>query len=217
MKVTMLLADAAQAVEGKLYVLGGGWSITGPDPTPSAIAVYIQVPWDRTNVEHAFRFDLVDSDGDSVELETETGVEEPITIEGSFEVGRPAGGEAGHLDRRAARDHRRPAAASAGGPVRMAPLDQRREPRGLAAAVLDPVRPAGATGRATRPPVPPRSPAYVAPGASPDAPAPAGTSSSRRGASSTRGRGGLERPSRRRGSPPTARSRTPAGRRTIRT
>ena len=32
MKVTMLLADSAQAIEGKLYILGGGWSITGPDP-----------------------------------------------------------------------------------------------------------------------------------------------------------------------------------------
>ena len=29
-KVTMMLADAAQAVEGKLYILGGGWSVTGP-------------------------------------------------------------------------------------------------------------------------------------------------------------------------------------------
>ena len=32
MKVTILLADAAQAVEGKLFVLGGGWSVTGPEP-----------------------------------------------------------------------------------------------------------------------------------------------------------------------------------------
>ena len=91
MKVTMLLADAAQAIDGKLYILGGGWSITGPDPTPSAIAAYIQVPWDRTNVEHSFRFDLVDSDGNAVELETDAGVEEPVIVEGSFEVGRPPG------------------------------------------------------------------------------------------------------------------------------
>ena len=38
MKVTILLADAAQAVEGKLYILGGGWSITGPDPSPMSRA-----------------------------------------------------------------------------------------------------------------------------------------------------------------------------------
>jgi hypothetical protein len=91
MKVTMMLADAAQAAEGKLYILGGGWSLTGPTPSPSAIALYIQVPWDRTNVEHSFRFDLVDSDGNAVELETDAGAEEPVTFEGSFEVGRPPG------------------------------------------------------------------------------------------------------------------------------
>ena len=37
----MMLADAAQAVEGKLYILGGGWSVTGPEPSASAIAAYI--------------------------------------------------------------------------------------------------------------------------------------------------------------------------------
>ena len=91
MKVTMMLADAAQAAEGKLYILGGGWSVTGPAPSPSAIALFIQVPWDRTNVEHSFRFDLVDSDGNAVELETDPGAEEPVTFEGAFEVGRPPG------------------------------------------------------------------------------------------------------------------------------
>ncbi|MGH2780595.1 MAG: hypothetical protein ACRDLA_04090 [Thermoleophilaceae bacterium] len=52
MKVTMLLADAAQTAEGKLYVLGGGWAITGPDPSPSAVAMYIEVPWDQANMRH---------------------------------------------------------------------------------------------------------------------------------------------------------------------
>ncbi len=91
MKVTMMLADAAQAAEGKLYILGGGWSVIGPAPSPSAIALFIQVPWDRTNVEHSFRLDLVDSDGKAVELETDPGAEEPVTFEGAFEVGRPPG------------------------------------------------------------------------------------------------------------------------------
>jgi hypothetical protein len=91
MKVTMMLADAAQAAEGKLYIMGGGWSITGPEPTASAIAAYIQVPWDRTNVQHEFRFDLLDADGQPVVAETEEGGEEPVAIEGAFEVGRPVG------------------------------------------------------------------------------------------------------------------------------
>ena len=90
-KVTMMLADAAQAVEGKLYILGGGWSITGPEPSASAIAAYIQVPWDRTNVEHQFRFELIDSDGQPVTAEIPDEDEEAVTIEGAFEVGRPVG------------------------------------------------------------------------------------------------------------------------------
>src|SRR3989304_5729195 len=49
MKVTMLLADAAQAIGGKLYILGGGWSVTGPHPTAAAIAPQIEGPWDEAN------------------------------------------------------------------------------------------------------------------------------------------------------------------------
>ena len=65
-RATMLLADSAQAVEGKLYILGGGWNITGPDPTPSAIAVYIEVSWDLSNMRHPWSLELVDSDGQPV-------------------------------------------------------------------------------------------------------------------------------------------------------
>jgi hypothetical protein len=31
----MLLADFAQVSDGKLTVVGGGWSLTGPDPSRS--------------------------------------------------------------------------------------------------------------------------------------------------------------------------------------
>jgi hypothetical protein len=89
-KVTILLADAAQAAEGKLYVLGGGWSITGPDPSPMALAIKIEVPWDQANTPHSCRLELLDSDGQPVEAETPEG-EQPIVFEASFEVGRPPG------------------------------------------------------------------------------------------------------------------------------
>lgn len=90
MKVTMLLADAAQAVGGKLYVLGGGWSVIGPEPTPSAIAVYVQIPWDRANIKHAVKLELLTKDGDAVVLPTPEG-EQPLVIPAEIEVGRPAG------------------------------------------------------------------------------------------------------------------------------
>lgn len=90
MRVTLLLADSAQAVNGKLYILGGGWSITGPDPTVSAIAMKIEVPWDQANRKHHFKLELVDSDDKPVMVPTLTG-DRPLVIEGDFETGRPAG------------------------------------------------------------------------------------------------------------------------------
>src|SRR5213078_2286630 len=63
LRATLLLADAAQAVEGKLYVLGGGWSVTGPQPVPMAIALKIDVPWDQANTRHSWRLELLDADG----------------------------------------------------------------------------------------------------------------------------------------------------------
>src|SRR5437879_10908137 len=90
MRVTMLLADAAQAINGKLYILGGGWSIIGPDPVPSAIAIKIEVPWDEANKRHKLKLELVDEDGRPVTVPTPTG-EKPVQLEGDFEVGRPPG------------------------------------------------------------------------------------------------------------------------------
>ncbi|HEX9870690.1 MAG TPA: hypothetical protein VGC99_19270 [Candidatus Tectomicrobia bacterium] len=90
MKVTMLLADAAEAVNGKLYILGGGWSITSPQATPSAIAIKIDVPWDLANTPHTLRLDLLNEDGRPVMVQTPMG-EQPMQINSRFEVGRPVG------------------------------------------------------------------------------------------------------------------------------
>jgi hypothetical protein len=89
MRATMLLADSAQAVDGKLYVLGGGWNMMGPG-APTAVAVHIHVPWDQTNRQHQWRLELIDSDDQAV---TAPGPveDQPIVLEGAFEVGRPPG------------------------------------------------------------------------------------------------------------------------------
>lgn len=86
-KITMLLADAAQQVGGKLYILGGGWSTTGSPTAPMAVAIKIEVPWDRTNVSHDWRLALVDADGRPVQTSDDRAVE----VSGQLEVGRPAG------------------------------------------------------------------------------------------------------------------------------
>jgi hypothetical protein len=89
-RATMMLADSAQAAEGKLYILGGGWNITGPEPSPSAIAIYIEVSWDLANMRHHWRLELMDSDGQPVMVPTPMG-EQALVLEGDVEVGRPPG------------------------------------------------------------------------------------------------------------------------------
>ena len=91
MKVTLLLADHAEAVNGKLYVMGGGWSITRPEAGPMAIALKVEVPWDSANRSHKMRLFLMDADGEPV-LGSD---EKPIEINGEFEVGRPPGLKSG--------------------------------------------------------------------------------------------------------------------------
>lgn len=88
MRVTMMLADFAAAPEGKLTVVGGGWNVTGPQPCPFAIALLFEVPWHMTNQQHQFKLELIDFDGHGV---VPIGGEDPVAIEGQFEVGRPPG------------------------------------------------------------------------------------------------------------------------------
>jgi hypothetical protein len=91
MMATIMLADAAQAIDNKLYLLGGGWSVTGPDPTPSAIAIALKVPWDEANAPHDMRIELIDADGQPILVGPEPGAGNPVVIDSHFEVGRPPG------------------------------------------------------------------------------------------------------------------------------
>jgi hypothetical protein len=99
----MLLADYAVVSDGKLTIVGGGWSQTGPEPASFGIALLIQVPWDQANTPHSFRVELLDADGGPVVLdadvegavveEGEEGQEQEhsVAFGGDFEVGRPPG------------------------------------------------------------------------------------------------------------------------------
>jgi hypothetical protein len=85
-KVTLMLADAAQVAEGRLFILGGGLVEVGPGPQPMAIAMLLDVPWDRANISHDWKLELVDQDGTPVLYD-----EQPVLVGGQFEAGRPAG------------------------------------------------------------------------------------------------------------------------------
>ena len=90
MKATLLLADYAVVSDGKLTIVGGGWSQTGPEPSSFGIALLIQVPWDQANTVHSFSVELLDADGAPVVVDAEEG-EEGVAFGGEFEVGRPPG------------------------------------------------------------------------------------------------------------------------------
>lgn len=88
MDVTMLLCDAAEESGGKLYILGGGWSIVRlPNvPAPMALAIKMSVPWDQANEPHQIAAALKTEDGEPVDLG-----QGPIAVTAEIEVGRPPG------------------------------------------------------------------------------------------------------------------------------
>jgi hypothetical protein len=90
MRVNMMLADHAQVADGKLFISGGGWSITGPQPTPFAVVLEIKVPWNLINTQRTFTLTLIDADGEPFLVQTPEG-ERPLRIEGQF-MATPAPG-----------------------------------------------------------------------------------------------------------------------------
>lgn len=90
MRFWPLLADHAQALSGKLYVMGAGWNVSGPAPTTMALAGILELEWDEANEPKALRIELLTEDGQPVAIPTLTG-NRPVVFEGNVEVGRPAG------------------------------------------------------------------------------------------------------------------------------
>jgi hypothetical protein len=81
--VTLLLAESAQVAESKLYILGGGISTIPATPAPLAIAAKIDVPWDRADVLHDWKLELLDADGMPVLM-----ADLPVLVQGQFQVTR---------------------------------------------------------------------------------------------------------------------------------
>ncbi len=78
------MSDFAQEVGGKLYLMGGGWTLHNamsyPSPLSFGLAIGILVPWSETNRQHKFSFVIKQSEGQEV-----------ARGEGGFEAGRQAG------------------------------------------------------------------------------------------------------------------------------
>lgn len=71
--ITAMLADSAEAVNGKLYLLGGGWDTLAVSALPTvqprvAVAVLVHTGWNDTDEPHEL----------ALHLETEDGVRVPL-------------------------------------------------------------------------------------------------------------------------------------------
>jgi hypothetical protein len=88
--VTALVCDAAQVVDQKLYILGGGWSYIWPPqegaPLTMALAVHVSIPWSLANQRLNLDAHLVSEDGERVRQEFGD-----VGVKGAFEAGRPPG------------------------------------------------------------------------------------------------------------------------------
>ncbi|HEV7769726.1 MAG TPA: hypothetical protein VGO66_03590 [Solirubrobacterales bacterium] len=89
----LLLADHAEAVNGKLYMTGGGWNVLRLPELPHDwafhIALGIDVAWHETNNPHELQVNIQDPDG----------VELGEGLSANFETGRPPGMPTGQEQR----------------------------------------------------------------------------------------------------------------------
>lgn len=81
----MLLADAAQVADGKLYILGAGWSECGPEPTPMALAVKLEIPATEARRKHTWSVLLQNDEGEPVLLSAPDGQKSTVAIHGQIE------------------------------------------------------------------------------------------------------------------------------------
>jgi hypothetical protein len=80
-RVNLMLADSAQVADGKLYVLGGGWSLIVPGG-PFAVCGIIDIPWHVGTDWHRLRLELIDADGEPVCVPAEADTEpKPVVVE----------------------------------------------------------------------------------------------------------------------------------------
>lgn len=83
----IILADHAEVVNSKLYLMGGGWErlLVGsnfPITQRLGIALSFQVPWTETGRQHRFDVQIIGPAGEKV-----------VDLNGHFEVGRPTSPE----------------------------------------------------------------------------------------------------------------------------
>lgn len=89
----LMLADRAEAVNGKLYVMGGAWDRQFvqdfAQPIWLSLAIGILVPWNATNQQHNLQVTIEDFDGRPLSFSLQAG----------FTAGRAATATPGEVQR----------------------------------------------------------------------------------------------------------------------
>lgn len=88
MEADLLLCDHAEAINGKLYIMGAAWNLLqAPNqPITVALAIVVKVGWDEADTSHELIAELLDADGERIVMNGE-----PVAPSGRFELGRPQG------------------------------------------------------------------------------------------------------------------------------
>ena len=89
----IIIADSAEVVNGKLYLMGGGWNrlvVNQPFPFQQVISVAISfsVGWDETNIRQPMEIRVEDMEGNQA-----------ARVNGEIEAGRPRGITPGEAQR----------------------------------------------------------------------------------------------------------------------
>lgn len=89
----LILSDKAEVINGKLYMMGGGWDQKFVSdiarPVDINIVVGLLVPWSLTNESHDFSIRIEHEDGTAIQTE----------VKGSVKLGRPINSTNGQVFR----------------------------------------------------------------------------------------------------------------------
>ncbi len=87
-KAMLMLCDYAEAINGKFYISGGGWTVCGPGLRNMSVAIRVFVPWADANTRYDLSLLFQDENGSTIAYG-----DPPVEVrnDGSFEVGRPPG------------------------------------------------------------------------------------------------------------------------------
>lgn len=86
-RILIITADAASVSDGKINMLGGGWTHINAGPANFTLVVRLDIPWTLTNQQVPWSLSLVDEDGHLYLPEPGA---DPVKVDAELHVERPA-------------------------------------------------------------------------------------------------------------------------------